>query len=69
MELNGIANIKAILYVAVADSHIDSDVAAKIEQQLVILTEYMKVYKANTEVIKPIPYWHEVKAKLGLENV
>ena len=69
MELNGIANIRAILYVAVADSHIDSDVAAKIEQQLVLLTEYMKIYKANTEVVKPIPYWHELKASLGMENL
>jgi hypothetical protein len=78
MELNGIANISMVMWLAQQDKLITNDTVNKIDTQLAILTTYLKEYKKwsdkainaakNGEQIPNEPIWHEVKAKLGLEN-
>lgn len=61
MELNGIANMKIILEMALEDKKIDNQTKEKLDEQLIILAEYMKMYKERTTTKWPIKPWHEVR--------
>lgn len=67
MELNGIANMKLIMMMAEEDKQISPEVFAKLNEQLNVMISYLKAYEASTQVVSPIPAWHEIKAKLGVE--
>ena len=61
MELNGIANIKLIIEMALEDKQIDKEVKEKVDEQLDILMDYMKHYKSMTTVKWQIKPWHEIR--------
>lgn len=66
MELNGIANISAIIEMAKWDKKIDDKTYAEIHQQLDILEVYMKDVHKALKANQPVPKWHEVKQKLNV---
>lgn len=73
IELNGVANIKLILDMAKADKAINPDLAASIDEQLLLLEKYMLAVADHVASIKAgaygalivgqeVPFWHEVRA-------
>jgi hypothetical protein len=61
MELNGIANMKLIIEMALEDKKIDEETADKLDEQLNILMDYMKMYRDATKAKWTIKAWHEVR--------
>lgn len=61
MELNGIANILASIWMAKEDGKISSEVYEEITNECDLLERYMlAVSKASRDKVKP-PFWHEVR--------
>ena len=61
MELNGIANIAAIIEMALWDGKINEETYKEIQDQLDVLERYMLVASESLKKNKPIPYWHLVR--------
>lgn len=61
MELNGIANILAVVEIAKESSQIDSKVADQIIAQCDILERYLVAVSECHRANKSVPYWHEVR--------
>ena len=61
MELNGIANMKLIIEMALGDNKIDPEIKDKLNEQLDVLMDYMKMYRDRTTTKWPIKPWHEVR--------
>lgn len=69
IELNGVANLSMMVDLLVLEEKLPADEAIKMKEQLDLLERYMLVLAKNSQEIKPIPAWHEVREnKLAYPN-
>lgn len=61
MELNGIANMLAIISMAEESSQIDATVAAELRDQLNVMERYLVAVSDCNRSGKQIPFWHDVR--------